>query len=125
MINHSKIKRHPHILIVDEITANKIKLAELLAILKYRTYILTEEEDPLEIFEKHKSHINFLLLNMIRPEVPDGVQLLKRLKKIDPNSKVICMGDNTAKIDDNILKMDNFSLVNGTMNFYHLLRQLN
>ncbi|MEJ2054162.1 MAG: hypothetical protein P8X42_09605 [Calditrichaceae bacterium] len=124
-MNTTAEKNHPHILIVDEVTANKVRLTELLSILKFRTYTVNENQDPLEVFQKHKSNINFIILNMIKPTVPNGIETLQRLKKIDPMSKVICMGDNTALIDNQIKNMDNFSFVNGTINLYQLLRGLN
>ena len=56
---------------------------EMLELLGYQVFISRKGVDAISIFEKHKSNIDLILLDMVMPGM-DGGEVYDRLKGIDP-----------------------------------------
>lgn len=76
------------ILIVDDQYGIRILLNEVFQREGYTTYQATNGMQALEIVRKHRPDL--VLLDMKIPGM-DGIEILKRLKEIDPDIKVIIM----------------------------------
>ncbi|ABO68671.1 response regulator [Geobacillus thermodenitrificans] len=76
------------ILIVDDQYGIRILLNEVFQRERYVTYQAANGMQALEIVRKH--HPDLVLLDMKIPGM-DGIEILKRLKDIDPDIKVIIM----------------------------------
>ena len=76
------------ILIVDEQYGIRILLNEVFQREGYTTYQAANGMQALEIVRKHRPDL--VLLDMKIPGM-DGIEILKRLKEIDPDIKVIIM----------------------------------
>lgn len=75
------------VLIVDDAVFMRMKIREVLEDNGYS--VLAEAQNGVEAIEKYKEvKTDLILLDLIMPEM-DGIEALKRIKKIDPEAKVI------------------------------------
>lgn len=76
------------ILIVDDQYGIRLLLSEVFKKEGYKTFIAAEGEEALDIVGKNT--INIVILDMKLPKM-NGVEILKRIRQIDMNIKVIMM----------------------------------
>lgn len=75
------------VLIVDDAVFMRMKLRDLLEKNGYQ--ILGEAQNGVEAIEKYKTNkADIVLMDIIMPEM-DGIEAIKRIKKIDPKAQII------------------------------------
>jgi PAS domain S-box-containing protein len=89
-VNTSEVSGEETLLIVEDELFMKTILAKMLRAKGYRVLEATDGEEALTIFEEKKQQIDLVLTDMGMPNM-DGYELLKRLRRIKENLKVVVM----------------------------------
>lgn len=91
----STAKNKGKVLLVDDEEIVRVVGSELLKKLGYDVLEASNGQEAIEIFEKRKEEINFVILDMIMPEM-SGKETFNRLKEIKPEVKVFVSSGYTA-----------------------------
>lgn len=86
-LNHSLLDSRTILLIDDEEMVVKITEAMLKKI-GYKIFKAASGHEGLKLFQRHRNNIDLIICDMIMPKM-DGLQLVYRLREIDPCVKVL------------------------------------
>jgi CheY-like chemotaxis protein len=76
------------ILVVDDEPALRLLTTNMINRMGHRTLVAVHGREALRIFQEHRAEIDMILLDLTMPEL-DGPESLVRLRRIDPNIKVV------------------------------------
>jgi PAS domain S-box-containing protein len=79
---------HGTVLIVDDEEYLRVLCSRMMQRLGYGVLLASDGAQALEIYREHKGEIDAVILDLVMP-VMDGVEVLERLLKLDPEAKVI------------------------------------
>ena len=91
------------ILIVDDNEMVRSTLKDQLNLAGYKTVLCESGEKCLYFYKSHYSEIDLILLDVIMPGI-SGVELYKKIKKIDSNTKVIVISGYTEGVANDMIK---------------------
>ena len=89
------------VLVVDDIKDIRSFLNEALPMFGYSVICAEDGFDGLKKFRENKDKIHIILLDIVMPKL-NGIELFKRIKKSEPNTKVLFMSGYNDILDRNI-----------------------
>jgi two-component system cell cycle sensor histidine kinase/response regulator CckA len=87
------------ILVVDDDDQTRGFICSFLKEYPYNVYEAKNGQEALEIFERNKEHIALSLVDLVMPGIP-GIEVMKQIKKIKPEAKVIIMSGYPLQLKD-------------------------
>lgn len=98
-IDQEILKGKETILIADDEDNMRGFISSILKEYGYNVFEAKDGNEALEIFEKHKDEIALCLVDLVMPGV-SGIEVIKQIKKIKPDSKVIIMSGHPIQFKD-------------------------
>ena len=89
------------VLVVDDIEFIRSFLNDALSMFGYSVICAEDGMDGLNKFKENKDKIHVMLLDIVMPKI-NGIELFKRIKKLEPNTKVFFMSGYNEVFDRNI-----------------------
>ena len=89
------------VLVVDDIEFVRSFLNDALPMFGYSVICAEDGMDGLNKFKENKDKIHVMLLDIVMPKMT-GIELFKRIKKLEPNIKVLFMSGYNDIFDRNI-----------------------
>jgi PAS domain S-box-containing protein len=87
------------ILVVDDDEQTRGFICSFLKEYGYNVYEAKNGQEALEIFERNKEKIVFSLVDLVMPGIP-GIEVMKQIKRIKPDAKVIIMSGYPIQLKD-------------------------
>ena len=95
------LKGNETVLVVDDIELVRIFLNDALPMYGYSVICAEDGLDGLNKFRENKDKIHVVLLDIVMPKL-NGIELFKRIKNSEPNTKVLFMSGYNEILDRNI-----------------------
>lgn len=89
------------VLVVDDNEGIRLFLNDALPVFGYSVICAEDGLDGLNKFSENKDKIHVALLDIVMPKL-NGIELFKRIKKLEPNTKVLFMSGYNDIFDRNI-----------------------
>jgi len=83
-------KGNETVLVVDDIESVRSFLNDVLPMFGYNVICAEDGMDGLNKFKENKDKIHIMLLDVVMPKL-NGIELFKRIKNLEPNTKVLFM----------------------------------
>ncbi|MDI6713940.1 MAG: ATP-binding protein [Thermodesulfovibrio sp.] len=96
-IDKNALKGLETILIVDDDEQTRGYISSMLKDYGYKVYEAKDGQEALKIFERNKDQIALSLVDLIMPGIP-GIEVMRQIKKIKPEAKVIIISGHPVKL---------------------------
>ncbi|GAB5047314.1 two-component system sensor histidine kinase NtrB [Thermodesulfovibrio sp. TK110] len=93
------LKGKETILVVDDDEQARGYISSFLKEYGYRIYEAKDGDEALKLYEKHKDEISLCLIDLVMPGI-SGIEVMKQIKKIKPETKVIIMSGYPVQFKD-------------------------
>lgn len=98
-INRESLKGKETLLIVDDDTQARQYISSFLKEYGYAVYEAKDGNEAIEIFEKNKEKIALCLIDLVMPGI-SGIEVIKKIKSISPNTKYMIMSGHPIEFKD-------------------------
>lgn len=103
LIDKERLKGSETVLVVDDEDHVRGFVSSFLKEYGYNVYEAKNGEEALEIFEAHKDEIDLCLVDLVMPGI-SGMEVMRQIKKIKPDAKVVLMSGHPLDMKDVIEK---------------------
>ena len=110
------------VLVVDEIEFVRSFLNDALPMYGYSVICAEDGMDGLKKFKENKDKIHVVLLDIVMPKT-NGIEPFKRIKKLEPNAKVLFMSGCNDILEGNS-QQDKIKCVSKPFNITTLLKEM-
>ncbi len=93
------LKGKETILVVDDDEQTRGFVSSFLKEYGYAVYEAKNGQEALELYEKYKDEIDLCLIDLVMPGIP-GIEVMRHIKKIKPEAKVIIMSGHPVQLKD-------------------------
>jgi signal transduction histidine kinase len=97
--NRDALKGTETILVVDDDDQTRGFICSFLKEYGYNVYEAKNGQEALEIFERNKEKIVLSLVDLVMPGIP-GIEVMKQIKRIKPEAKVVIMSGYPLQLKD-------------------------
>ena len=97
--NRDALKGTETILVVDDDDQTRGFICSFLKEYGYNVYEAKNGQEALEIFERNKEKIALSLVDLVMPGIP-GIEVMKQIKRIKPEAKVVIMSGYPLQLKD-------------------------
>ncbi|MEJ2055969.1 MAG: response regulator [Calditrichaceae bacterium] len=114
----------PTVLIIDEEFNHQNNLKEIFDMLGFNTLTVNRNKEGVNLFTTYNDNIDLVFVHNTEPE-KNGTSTLKKLKKVDPEIKILCMNEYKHEVDTEDQDFNNIGFIDTPVTMEHLIKGLN